>query len=233
MPSTQVKERPILFSAPMVRAILDGSKSQTRRTVKNLGVFVDSEMTMRPPEPYHAKPGRFIFDDGTTCLCPYGTVGQQLWVREAFYIDHCDYLAGPLGSNRPADVDDDCLFYPADARGTGAWCCQVIPECCCAGVGKPRVRSARFMPRWASRITLEITKVRVERLNEISEANVWAEGAISHIVPHTWRKVYREPAERHRQAIFIFKKLWESINGDGSWDANPWVWAISFRRVSP
>jgi hypothetical protein len=173
-----MKERPILFSAPMIRALLAGTKTQTRRIVK-------------PGAP----------DDWNAC--PYGVIGDRLWVRET----HAP-AADSWGAWERRMQKDGCgpapvIHYAADG-------------------GDPFVEKWRpsiHMPRWASRITLEIVAVRVERLQDISEADVAAEGVlVDDIAPPYWRS-YRE--------------LWEQINGAGSWDLNPWVWIVEFTRAQP
>jgi hypothetical protein len=212
------KTRPVLFSGPMVRAILEGGKTQTRRVMK--------------PQPYLDH----CLDDGNEYwifrevshpnrsawpkdevpywkACPYGDAGDRLWVREGFF-DH-----GPL----PADG----LNYqtPLDARieyRATSWD-RDNPEL--AGAGwKPSIH----MPRWASRLTLEITEIRVERLQEISDEDACAEGVsfLDHdITSHECRPVNGESAAR-----FIWRHGWDTLNAKRgySWDSNPWVWVISF-----
>lgn len=218
---TAIKERPILFSSPMVRALLAGQKTQTRRQVK--------------PQPTLLHRIAYEHTDGTVacacsdhpqlshgakmdCVwCPYGKTGDRLWVRETFYIDNFDYM-GPLPKEKPGDLGD-YLYYRADGE-----CCDQIPECACSEVGKPRWRPSIFMPRWASRITLEITGVKVERLNDISRTDAEEEGFTETEWDSAGRTMVNSPGTN-------FRYLWEKINGKGSWDANPWVWAVSFRRA--
>lgn len=203
-----MKERPILFSAPMVRALLDGSKSQTRRLVKPQP-RAETE-PVRPESRGSAKwvfmadadrSTRFAFGD---VRCPFGVPGDRLWVRETFspYID-----ASALKSR---------ATYRADGSG-------LLP--------RQRWFPSIHMPRWASRITLEVTDVRVERLTSISEADTVAEGIERHVDDGV--AYYGPLNEGHAVAQVAFERLWESINGAGSWDANPWVWVISFRKVTP
>lgn len=197
------KERPILFSAPMVRAILAGTKTQTRRTVKRVssdcvGFFDDGDGEWAQ---------RFMDERGNPHLkawrdrCPYGQTGDRLWVRETWlHIEGgCIYdAAGGL-----MDSHDPETIYRADRpHYPGPW--------------KPAIH----MPRWASRITLEVTGVRVERLHEISEADAIAEGVNNSL---------HLPGGRFARENFAH--LWWTINGDGSWEANPWVWVVEFRRV--
>lgn len=169
----------------MVRAILGGGKTQTRRVVKipmycrNTGC----ELT----------PGELTVHEinSVDTLCPHGGPGNRLWVKETF--NNC--------GGKP--------FYKADGEMHKDW------------KWKPSI----FMPRLASRITLEITGVRVERLNEISEEDAQSEGSIS-----WWLESARDrlPDSKAKTA---YRQLWESINGGGSWDKNPWVWVIQFKRL--
>ena len=171
----------------MVRAILDGTKTQTRRIVKPLPSGHALTVTMHPI-------GHAEFYRNHRCLdivrCPYSKPGDNLWVRETW---------SDKGDMRP--------FYRAD---NGSW----LPY---GGKWKPSI----FMPRWASRITLEVESVRVERLQAISEADAIAEG----IKPF--------PSSPSKIPVMQYQDLWESINGPGSWQANPWVWVITFKRVKP
>ena len=174
-----MKERPMLFSGPMVRAILDGRKTQTRRIIKPQPKFVP----------------RWL-DEGHWygLRCPYGEPGDRLWVRETWAAPHkYDALPPrliPVGTN---------IHY----RSTWEGPCGL------------RWRPSIHMPRWASRVTLEITNIRAERLHKISEKDCEAEG-----IPML------------QGGITIgFLELWESINGPGSWKINPWVWVLEFARV--
>ena len=188
-----MKERPILFSAPMVRALLAGTKTQTRRVVKPLkGEEID------PAGIYDQHPG-----DLELARCPYGQPGDRLWVREAYFGNHY------LHPNEPADERE--LHYRADGY---------------EDFEGERItwRPSIHMPRWASRITLEIVSVRVERLHEISEEDAKAEGVEHYKPEHT---VGLPPCSAHRYA---FEDLWRSINGHESWSANPWVWVVEFKR---
>lgn len=189
-----MKERPILFSAPMVRALLAGTKTQTRRIIKpqHLAFFNQDAAAM--------------LSDWNERPLPYGQTGDRLWVRETF---------GHFERNQ--HFKPGCnVYYRADGN-----CLELEPW-----------RPSIHMPRWASRITLEITSVRVERLQDISEADALAEGIPSIDTPGAWTLPI--PANPNLPAIYLgaFCKLWESINGPGSWDANPWVWAIEFRRLA-
>lgn len=234
-----MKERPILFSSPTVRAILSGSKTQTRRVVKPKhepdavwGRDEDTGIgrTFRFGE--HAPTGAVPWwnlggINGASQHCPYGQPGDRLWVREtwqgplfdydqwdAYREDHrrfetpafCQYAAD--GGAPPEFVDDE-------------------DEMQCKW--RPSIR----MPRWASRITLEITDVRVERLCDISEADAKAEGCPCYVCGAPLDGHSESDCHCfHRTATASdYRDLWEQINGAGSWDANPWVWVVSFRRI--
>lgn len=206
----------------MVRALLDGSKTQTRRVWKlprgcewysemggeQAGWFVDVD------------PGAPWWLHVSECRCPYGQPGDQLWVREN-------------GWERPVRTPkmmregaDTWARYYYDADGLH-W--QEVEDFKTWGFKR---RPSIHMPRWASRIQLEITDVRVERLQAISEADARAEGARCIDEP-TGREVLFPDASRAGSWRLGYRVLWESINGPGAWDANPWVWAISFRRIKP
>jgi hypothetical protein len=202
-------ERPIPFKGEMVRARLDGRKTQTRRVMK-VQPWPDSLVTV---EHYHPtvinrhgdmQPGKEIFgahwDDGEFGLrCPYGPPGDTLWVRETW---------APL----PGCVVLNVAFYRADTKAA--------PE-------DVRWRPSIHMPRWASRITLRITDIRVERLQDISEDDARAEGCP---YPAEWAGKF---VDRDETAKTWFKSLWNKINGPGAWDESPWVWVISFERAKP
>ncbi len=229
-----MKERPILFSAPMIRAILDGRKTQTRRVVKPqppsahrfAGFTVSSTHTDDEGKAVWASSDvSALLKDAHRVRCPYGAAGDRLWVREAWN--------GPFFTEDEAlDVDDLSLFdvpercaYKADGGTTPEYIDADDNLVCkwCPSI---------HMPRWASRILLEVTDVRVERLQEISEADARAEGASYHDgrgVGHSgWRHDY---GDVHANARSAYARLWKHIHGPGSWDANPWVWVVEFRRV--
>lgn len=194
-----MKERPILFSAPMVRAILDGRKTQTRRVVKP-----QPELTSHSGflwKGYYSGTG---FDMKTIVRnfshrCPYGVFGDRLWVRECW---------APVSTFDPSP--DTGALYRADTMYDAA-------------VVEWKWRPSIHMPRWASRITLEVVAVRVERLQDISEADAQAEGVAS--------DRQRESTWYDGKAVRMFRDLWSSINGVASWDANPWVWVVEFKRL--
>lgn len=196
-----MKERGILFSAPMVRALLDGSKTQTRRALRvqppedcatiSTDFFHPTVIDRRGDEqPGTEMFGAYTIDGEWGMKCPYGPPGDRLWVRETF--------RGPL--------DDDTFGYRATHSGPFSWETYTW-------------RPSIFMPRIASRITLEVTDVRVERLNDISRGDAMDEGCpfpnmADGIDPREW-----------------YADVWEGINGAGSWAANPWVWALTFKRI--
>jgi hypothetical protein len=199
--------RPILFSAPMVRALLNGSKTQTRRAVKPQPDAWTGGTTLVKFTPDDQRLGRL----GVAIRCPYGQPGDELWVREAWRI------AGDSDGDTLDMFDRDDVQYRADDDQSYI----------------DKYRPSIHMPRRFSRITLRITDVRVERLQDISDADVIAEG-----VPR-WPLGYRvevSGAPKHESRSFdrseqAYRWLWESINGQGSWDANPWVWVVEFRRL--
>ena len=215
-----MKERPILFSAPMVRAILAGTKTQTRRIVKphrNDDSFVLEDHGYGW-WPYRSEDGESsVMSDGCEYRlpCPYGAIGDQLWVRETLEVvpnwGMLFYVASGPDEYKITDPRADALI-------------EKYGDHYHANDGK-RIPSI-YMPRWASRITLEITNVRVERLQEISEEDAIAEGAKPYLLPV-------HPARESLRHVDGYAQLWEQINGPGSWDANPWVWVVCFRRVSP
>lgn len=198
-----MKERPILFSTPMVRALLAGTKTQTRRVVKpqppaDHGVLLVDKIYPVVIDRYgEDQPGAERYgittEDGDWCVpCPYGQPGDRLWVRETWapLTNGYAYAADPIWNASPS----------------GRW------------------RPSIHMPRAASRILLEVTGVCAQRLQDISDADAKAEGVA--LTPRTctmydgiWRDAYRD--------------LWESINGKFSWSRNPWVWVVEFKRIEP
>jgi len=205
-----MKERPILFSAPMVRAILAGTKTQTRRVVK------PQPEAEHGGEPYWFVGGYrawtyrnttdLLRKGGNVLPCPYGQPGDRLWVREAWQAElRWDWTA-------PRDIKRGSPIYFEFGD-------EAVPAC--AGKKRPSIH----MPRWASRITLEVTAVRVERLHDISADDARAEGCPDKPVPGA------EQASVDLLAKLWFHDLWAQINGQASWDANPWVWVVEFKRI--
>lgn len=199
------KTRPILFSTQMVRALLDGSKTQTRRVVKARADWAMGKRCILQP---HELAGEV--NQGEYSNCPFGQPGDQLWVKETTVnVEDFGYL-GPVWveSEHGRNVLEYGLAPSEDD------CTEVEPE-------DLRLRPSIFMPRAMSRITLEITRVRIERLQAINEVDAIAEGA-------HWAACGSPQEGSHKAG---YAQLWESINGPGSWDLNPWVWVIEFKRV--
>lgn len=215
-----IKERPILFSAPMIRAILDGRKTMTRRVVKRINPAYLDQHCERGATDWRVNRDALCRGGLSAPLrCPYGQPGERLWVKETFQVwtqasyeyGECDIYEGAL--NPPHETCEHFL-HPKDAN------LQI--EYRATSESEPdHWRSPIHMPRWASRITLEITGVRVERLHEITEADAAAEGfAATHPV-HGYGLL----------PVDAFMHLWHKINGPDSWAANPWVWVVSFKRA--
>ena len=217
-----MKERPILFSGPMVRAIREGRKTQTRRVIKpqppeqplpnchpnhsakHPSPYLDSYCSeLKTPTNPRGMGDRWCWwqVDDRQCLptfrCPYGQPGDRLWVRETFRSKQ------QCGETIDWTYRADC---PALTEYLFPW--------------KPSI----FMPRQASRITLEIVGVRVERLQDISEEDAKAEGC-------EWSQWSFPNSTKPGKSAY--RALWESINGPGSWDLNPWVWVVEFKEVKP
>ena len=226
-----MKERPILFNAEMVQAILSGRKTQTRRVMK------------RQPEPSETRegdfwfpcdkmqtmvhvsefiPGNSVIPDGheiVSACCPTGAVGDQLWVRETFsLLGNEDGCPVDWNDNIVTDKKDAARIYKASCwqkpNNYGIW---TVPdrEMEFDGAWTPSIH----MPRWASRINLLITGIRVERLDDISQHDARCEGIVDH--------------HNVGQEKYLFSRLWRDIYGEESWSDNPWVWVIEFERVAP
>lgn len=225
-----MKERPILMSGPNIPPLLDGSKTQTRRALRAslvesinfMGGNGDDELATI--DSADIKFMEWRDDDGKVhgpewCVasaeypeegvvplgqCPHGVPGDRLWVKETWMHREGGVMRDAAGGVEDS-FDDEIIYRAAQPNAIGRW--------------KPSI----FMPRWASRILLEVTAIRVERLQDISEADAWAEGCEGYDDDVTGGKSgYREYAE-----------LWESINGAGSWLENPWVWVVEFKRIEP
>jgi len=226
-----MKERPILFNDEMVRAILEGRKTQTRRAMKPQPITYEERrvgncfiIECQTEKGYFSGGGGE--DTTRACFaarhCPYGEPGDRLWVREAFCELRPEHYhdRGPahMLTNRYGPIKRNGCEYRAgtiDKSGDRERCREELGY---------KWTPSIHMPRWASRITLQITGVRVERVQEISEEDAKAEGAQEmHLdnLGQTWKTYQRG-----------FESLWDSINsGDKSWAANPFVWVIEFRRV--
>lgn len=251
--NSAIKERPLLFSAPMVRSLLDGSKTQTRRLVKGSQIPKSDSKPDYPGMEFsavaqkHPRWGFCVFGSteqecatklAVSGCCPYGQPGDRLWVRESFW-----------GCDLPGYGDQPCVVYDDEWSGKDYAPAQ----------GRPWARKfgripSIHMPRDCSRILLEIVSVRVERLTDICEADADAEGCErldSERETADWALCDRCGGTRlHRELgpnggviedvdcvecdtyVKRYKHLWESINGAGSWAANPWVWVISFHPVA-
>lgn len=229
-----MKERGMIFNDEMIRAILDGRKTQTRRIVKQ-----------QPDEDGLAKitDGPWVDTSDRTYNCPFGAVGDRIWVRETFAclgnedgcaIDWNDNLVKGGGHETARIYRASCEQKPGNY---GLWS---IPD---DAFWKPHTEDMQYegswvpsihMPRWASRVLLEIADVRVERLNSISEKDAEAEGIDMEALAD-YQDRYDCIADNNMTgrptATGAFQYLWESIYGADSWQANPWVWVIEFKRI--
>ena len=214
-----MKERGMIFNGEMVRAILGGRKTQTRRPIKwkqtrftEIGEREDGSKWPWSEDAEHA------------CdfwhPCPFGAVGDRIWVREAFRVH-----------SRATDVAT--LVYKASERNSWTEQTRRVPVAVCNKPATPeKWTPSLHMPRWASRILLEITDVRVERLNAISEEDATAEGVppAGSMLPQ-YPGTFQTPKGDFATAKDAFQRLWESIYGEESWKANGWVWVISSKRI--
>lgn len=220
--------RPILFSAPMVRALLDGRKTQTRRIVKRqFGADADpEEMSAVSTEGFQiaGHSGRW-WDAGISSAddairCPYGVPGDTLWVKETWR---------PKAARQDWDLD---VTYAADGEtrtikdgefGERDW---TMPKAAARGNVSPL-----YMPQWASRLTLAITDIRVQRLQDISEADSEAEGVREPSLGEWVSTGFVDVRRQDCHPVTAYAYLWDHINGPDCWAANPWVWAVSFDVV--
>lgn len=227
--ATEVKERGILFSGEMVRAILDGRKTQTRRVVEAQDRLRDGKDSLgHPGVEYYNEWGNWQpwVPHAKTMRCPHGRPGERLWVREAWAIDQCGRRVSLQPEAWPEGFPIQRLRYIAtdaapakDLKGRPYWWNK---------------RPSIHMPRWASRITLGITEVRAQRVQEITEEDAKAEG-----VPH--------PSELQETLSFydgrdfrdcrdyrdVFRCVWNGLNRKRGYpfESNPWVWPITFKRL--
>lgn len=247
--TTTVREKPIIFSGPMVKAILEGRKTKTRRVVKHQDELEFGGAGGKDGPEWN-DPGEWGWrtaDDDWIALsrdqmpdscdsyarCPHGWPGDLLWVREAWAV------SSAYDSYKPSELTPH-VGTVAYRAGGGLLNGEPIERTCFdADGGRGKWRPSIFLPRWASRIDLEITGVRVERLQAITRLDCVREGW-----PHD-----NDPAHHAQQialvesgmddeniddaAICWFADLWESINGAGSWERSPWVWVIEFRKTKP
>ena len=225
-----MKERPILFNAPMIRAILANTKTQTRRIFKPERMTWDANgryttYAMRGGELSITGSGPFE-PSSWLHYCPYGQPGDRLAVRETFYAwghwtkrysekkrrEEWHFVDETMGTGKAYryEADEKLPRRKRELHEVGWW-----------------KRPAIFMPRAASRITLEVTGVRVERLQDIDLADALAEG-----ISDTGALILDSAGNEQGGPIAEYAVLWEQINGPGSWAANPWVWVISFKKVT-
>lgn len=206
MSTTATKCRPILFSGEMVRAILEGRKTQTRRVVKpqpaNTGQWDWQFTKTDSPGGSEWLLWSSMVGDGGTWKCPYGSPGDTLWVRETWGQIDCK-----------SDNPIDSVLYKADAHLDGIATSEAME-----GYWRPSIH----MPRWASRLTLEVTGVRVERLQEIAYGDCIAEGC-------DMSDVHYRPG----WDVSKFRETWNQLNARRGypWESNPWVWVIEFKKL--
>lgn len=219
-------ERPILFSAPMVRAILAGEKSMTRRkitSVQRLGRVSEFGRSDTPGYFCQMRDKRLRWNElkftDLLARCPYGQPGDRLWVRETTIKVEDHGYVGPVYVE--SEAGRDCLAWglapaPDDMTEVEPW--------------ELKLRPAIHMPRTACRIELEITSVRVEQVQDITETDAQAEGVGKD--SDGWLDYLMPATQCCTTARGSFQTLWESINGAGSWATNPWVWVVEFKRVT-
>ncbi|HCB9327694.1 TPA: morphogenetic protein [Klebsiella variicola] len=206
-----MKERGMIFNAEMVRAILDGRKTQTRRIMTVQPESSEFGLRYIAESSLAKEVGMYFWSQSDACgmkarskpfACPYGKPGDRIWVRETWARYNIDQNSHDIAYRATT---------PADWPEEGHW------------------RPSIHMPRWASRILLEITGVRVERLNAISQEDAQAEG----MELTGWRPTYSDPDSGGEVMTPYdnFAELWSSIYGAENWQANPWVWVIEFKRV--
>lgn len=216
-----MKERPILFSGEMVRAILDSRKTQTRRAIKFPQRMIDDGQLPQiyrghgdwpkgvGHEFYVAGTGNEVID------CPYGSPGDRLWVRETWANGAKQKETDPL---IPRNGGDARWAFKADYDNY---------------LGPLKWTPAIHMPRWASRITLEVSDVRVERLNAISFADCRAEGCRSDFMVDARGCMEADCNGIHYGEKYHYEHIWNALNKTHPWASNPWVWAISFKLITP
>jgi len=235
-----MKERPILFNGPMVRALLDDSKTKTRRVMKPQMVYGDVCGLFESWYLPKGNDGGILWLNAKAqilSMCPYGQPGDKLWVRETFQyrgasydgdgIEDADWFRCygkgdswdpefPYGWGPSRHMNVRAMVEPDEQEGEGitGWVTKRIPSI--------------HMPRWASRITLEIVSVRVEQLQDISEADALAEGIDAEKAKLTMSSIGMNDIVG---PIAEYSTLWESINGPSSWAVNPWVWVVEFKRI--
>ncbi|EPY6886561.1 hypothetical protein ACXEGV_004329 [Klebsiella quasipneumoniae] len=226
-------ERGMIFNADMVRAILDGRKTQTRRIMKPQpepcprgGHWWPSNVfkTMLHVED-EMQNGKGGWGGLVGDACPFGDVGDRIWVRETFQGPLFDYdlMDNYCKDPTPFEKPEFCVYKADGVPAPEFYDADDELHCCW--------RPSIHMPRWASRILLEITDVRVERLNAISEEDARAEGIIDGGCLNCGEPEQCGCANPEPDATDAFAYLWQSIYGQDNWNANPWVWVIEFKRV--
>lgn len=203
-----MKQTPIIFSTELIPKILNGTKTMTRRVIEPQPFIVLDGVPLVIRE---AKPDEFPIQRDVV-KCPYGQVGDRLWVREAFY-ERLD--VDPLVD--PKKALHYCHYKADNPNMDMAW--HSFSKC------KPSIH----MPRWASRITLEITEVRVERVQEITVNDAIKEGYPLGCIEHIEQLGMKQLLIANRMRIGWFQSLWDPLNAKHSWESNPWVWVISFK----
>ena len=237
------KERPILFNGDMVRAILDGRKTQTRRKLACSSRYSDWQYACKTLDRDDLRgflpgadensfllqktEGPIVDREWQPVSCPIGNVGEVLYIRETWAVGKC------ADSLKPSELcpktwlqENNGLWYFAD---------RTSPINPISPRGKTRV--SIHMPKWAARIKIEITDIRLERLQDISEADAKAEGIKSHQEDAAFFYDYMKSSDLRKEwfmdPVKSFESLWNSVNSVCSWDFNPWVWVIEFERVAP
>lgn len=208
-----MKERGIIFNDEMVRAILDGRKTQTRRIIKSVptthdfhGWVMSSTCAKDEGKACWAIGDSPLLKDPIRRNCPFGKIGDRLWVRETWQCGLCtESTFAYKATHKPTDLEE-------------GW------------NEKIKWRPSSQMPRWASRILLEITGVRVERLQDISQADAIAEG-VAPLRGGYWKHYQPDWTQHQLSARGSFVTLWNSINGVDAWYKNPWVWVIEFKQI--
>ena len=210
---TKITERGMIFNAEMVRALLSGRKTQTRRIIKpqpeaTLSGSLSGKWLSRPLN------GLLLPKiEDIAIHCPFGVVGDRIWVRETFQGPLFDYdlMDSYCKDPTPFEKPEFCVYKADGVPAPEFYDADDELHCCW--------RPSIHMPRWASRILLEITNVRVERLKSISDGDAIREGCST------------ADMKSGDCVADVFARLWASIYGDESWNSNPWVWVIDFKRI--
>jgi hypothetical protein len=220
-----MKERGIPFSPAMALAAREHRKTQTRRILNgvpeyfrtgDIAPIVNGDKTRWCISRIGGPQGSQVWGGDDGIACPYGVVGDRLWVREAWRLprEYDEHAGGLLNPDVIGNGIRGAIWYEADGRWPWA-------------TRKPgRYRHARFMPRWAARTVLEINAIGIERLQDITPNDAQAEGIVYEDErPHDVRRIERCPL------VDGYMRLWEELHGEGAWDENPWVWVITFARI--